>query len=149
MTLLLLLAISFAGGIVWLFNVEATAMVYGASSGWSPVTVGLTCAVGQTLAYAFLFFAGEWVLGRWRWAGRQMERTRARYGARLRRGFLGLTVPAALIGLPPMTGMAALAAGFRVRLLPLLTIALALRSVRFVVLAVAGGQLVAWWRGFF
>lgn len=146
MDLLLLLSISFAGGIVWLFNVEATAVVFGASSGWSPVLVGVICATGQSLAYLVLFFAGDWILGRWRWAGRKLERTRARYGERLRRGFLGLTVPAALVGVPPMTGMAALAGGFRVRLLPLLAIALPLRSVRFVVLAVAGTQLLAWWR---
>jgi membrane protein YqaA with SNARE-associated domain len=147
MSLLGLLLLSFAGGIVWLFNVETAAMVYGATSGFGPVAVGLTCALGQTLAYAFLFFAGDRLLRRWGWARRRVERMRARYDVRLRRGFLGLTAPAALVGMPPMTGMAALAGGFRVPLAPFVAIALTLRSVRFVVLAVAGAQIVSWWHG--
>jgi membrane protein YqaA with SNARE-associated domain len=145
MALISLLFLSFAGGIVWVFNVEAAAMLYGAAGGWNPVLVGVTCALGQSLAYTLLFFAGDRLLRRWGWGRRQVERALARYGERLAHSFLALTVPAALVGLPPMTGMAALAGGFRVRFAPLIGIALTLRTVRFVVLAAAGAQIVAWW----
>jgi len=145
MGLVTLLCLSFAGGIIWLFNVEAAAMVYGAAGAHHPVVVGITCALGQSLAYTFLFFAGEWLMRHWRWGRRQVERTEQRYGDRLRRGFLAFTVPAALVGLPPMTGMAALAGGFHVRYVALIAIALPLRTVRFVALAAAGTQIVAWW----
>jgi len=142
--ILSLLAFSFAGGIVWLFNVESAAVVYGNQSGWHPLTVGLTCAAGQTLAYTFLFYCGDWLYSRWRWAGKQVAKTRAKYGDRLGRSFLTLTAPAALIGLPPMTAMAALAGGFQVRLLPLVAIAFSLRFVRFTLLAAMGDRLTGW-----
>jgi len=141
-----LLCISFAGGIVWLFNVEATAVLYAGVGGHNPLLVGLTCAVGQSLAYTFLFFSGGWLLERWSWGRRQIERTRARYGAWLERSFLALTAPAALIGLPPMTAMAALAGGFHVRFLPMIGIAFSLRLVRLLALAFAGTEIAAWWR---
>ena len=118
-------------------------MYYGNQSGWHPLTVGLTCAAGQTLAYAFLFRCGDWLYARWRWAGRQVERTRRKYGARLSQSFLTLTAPAALIGLPPMTAMAALAGSFQVRLLPMIAIAFSLRLVRFTVLAAVGDRITA------
>lgn len=146
MVWLTLLCISFAGGIVWLFNVEATAVLYAGVGGHNPVLVGLTCAVGQSLAYTFLFFAGTWFFERWRWGKRQLERTRARYGERLRQSFLALTAPAALVGLPPMTAMAALAGGFQVRFVHMISIALSLRIVRFLALAFAGNEIAAWWR---
>lgn len=147
MELISLLLYSFAGGIVWLFNVEAAATVCGASGEHHPLLVGLTCALGQSLAYTFLFFAGEGLLRRWGWGRRLVQRTLDRYGEKLERGFLRFTVPAALVGLPPMTGMAAIAGGFKVRFVPMISIALTLRFVRFVVLAVAGTQIFAWWEG--
>jgi len=143
--LLSLLAFSFAGGIIWAFNVETAAMVCGARSGWHPLLVGFACAGGQSAAYVFLFFGGDWLLGRWCWGRRQVERTRARYGSRLESSFLIFTVPAALLGIPPMTGMAALAGGFKVRLVPMISIAFSLRLVRFTILASAGMQLMVWW----
>lgn len=144
MAILSLLAFSFAGGIVWVFNVESAAVVYGNQGGWHPLVVGLTCAAGQTLAYTFLFHCGDWLYARWRWAGRQVEKTRKKYGDRLSKSFLTFTAPAALIGLPPMTAMAALAGGFQVRLLPLIAIAFSLRLVRFTILAALGDKVSAW-----
>lgn len=145
MALVSLLFLSFAGGILWVFNVEAAAMLYGAAGTWNPLLVGVICALGQSLAYTLLFFAGDRLLRRWSWGRRQVERTLARYGERLEHSFLALTAPAALVGLPPMTVMAALAGGFRVRFAPMIGIALTLRSIRFVVLAAAGTQIIAWW----
>lgn len=139
-----LLAFSFAGGIVWLFNVETAAVAYGSEAGWHPLAVGLTCAGGQTLAYAFLFRFGDWLCARWRWVGKQVDRTRRKYGRRLSTSFLALTAPAALVGLPPMTAMAALAGSFKVRLVYLIAIAFSLRTIRFTVLAAVGDQLWSW-----
>lgn len=145
MAFLSLLAFSFAGGIVWIFNVESAAVLYGGKSAWHPLAVGLTCAAGQTLAYTFLFYCGDWLYAHWRWAGRKIERTRLKYGERLSKSFLTLTAPAALVGLPPMTAMAALAGSFQVRPLPLLAIAFSLRVVRFTLLAAVGQPLLSWW----
>ncbi|MCB9557601.1 MAG: hypothetical protein H6707_15945 [Deltaproteobacteria bacterium] len=144
MAFLLLIAIGFAGGIVWIFNVETAAAAYGATSGWHPIVVGLGCALGQASAYTALFFSGEFIGQRWGWARKQIVRTREKYGERLETGFLWFTAPAALIGLPPMTGMAAVAGGFHVRLLPMLAIAFSLRWVRFTIIAWAGPQLLLW-----
>jgi membrane protein YqaA with SNARE-associated domain len=147
--LLSLLVYSFAGSIVWVFNVEAAAVVAGASGSWHPLLVGATCAVGQALGYTLLYFAGEVVFRHWRWGQRKVEWTRRRYGDRLRTGFYGLTFTAALAGLPPLTAMAALAGGLPVRYLPMIAILLPLRIIRFTVLAAAGEGLLAWWRGLF
>jgi len=144
MGFLSLFAFSFAGGIIWVFNVETAAMVYGARSGWHPLLVGLACAGGQSAAYTFLFFAGDWLFRRWRWGRAQVERTRARYGSTPASSFLLLTVPAALVGIPPMTAMAALAGGCKVRLLPMIALAFSFRLIRFTILASAGTPLVAW-----
>jgi hypothetical protein len=147
MAILSLLLLSIAGGVVWLFNVEAAAILYG-SNGYHPVLVGLTCAVGQSIAYTLLYFGGDWLLGRWGWWRRGLERMRARWGERLKKGFLGATATAALIGLPPMTGMAAIAASFEVRYSRMIAIALSLRTLRFIILAAAGARIAAWWHGF-
>lgn len=147
MAILSLLLLSIAGGVVWVFNVEAAAVLYG-SKGFHPALVGVTCAVGQSIAYTLLYFGGDWLLRRWGWWRRSLERMRARWGERLRKGFLGATATAALIGIPPMTGMAAIAGGFDVRYPPMIAIALGLRTVRFIVLAAAGSRIAAWWHGF-
>ncbi len=144
MAILSLLAFSFAGGILWVFNVESAAVVYGNQGGWHPLVVGLTCAAGQSLAYTFLFYCGDWLCAHWRWVGKQVDKTRNKYGERLSKSFLTLTAPAALIGLPPMTAMAALAGGFQVRLLPLIAIAFSLRLIRFTILAAVGDKVSAW-----
>ncbi len=146
MEVITLIAWSFAGGICWLFHAETTAIALGAAGGWHPLTIALCCAGGQSLSYVFLFFCGDWLFARWRWWRQQVDRTEQKYGARLQKSFYALTAPAALVGVPPMTGMAALSGGFRVRLLPFIAIAFSLRLVHFFVLATAGSQLVAWWR---
>ena len=144
MEFLSLLAFSFCGGIVWIFNVEAAAIAMGASSGWHPLTVGLACAGGQSLAYTFLYYCGGWLLSRWRWFSRKVDAMLKRWDKRFARNFLLLTVPAALIGIPPMTGMAAVARSFKVRPAPLLLIAFSLRLLRFTVLASTGDAIPRW-----
>ncbi len=140
-----LLVFSFCGGIIWLFNVEAAAITMGVSSDWHPLLVALACAGGQSLAYLFLYYCGHWLLSRWRWFSRGVDRMLDRWGERLGRSFLLLTGTAALIGLPPMTGMAAVARSFKVRVLPLLLIAFSLRLLRFTVLASRGDAIPRWW----
>ena len=139
------LAYSFCGGIVWIFNVEAMAIAMGTRAGWHPLTVGLACAGGQSLAYIFLYYCSHWLLRRWRWFSRGVDRMLDRWGDRFKRSFLLLTAPAALIGLPPMTGMAAVARSFKVRLLPLIAIAFFLRLLRFTLLASTGDAIPRWW----
>jgi len=145
MEILSMIAFSFAGGIIWVFNVETASVVLGAREGWHPITVGLTCATGQSLSYCFLFFCGNGIFSRWGWGKRQVERTLARYGDKLNKSFLAFTMPAALVGIPPMTGMAALSGGFQVRFVSFIAIAFAFRLIRFIILAAAGTQLMAWW----
>jgi membrane protein YqaA with SNARE-associated domain len=145
MGLLTLLLFCFASGIIWLFNAEAACILAAGSGRWSPVTVGVVCALGQTLAYTFLYFGGTWLRDHWRWWRAQLERAETRWGRVLQRSFLALTAPAALIGIPPMTAMAALAGSFKVRFLWMIAIALIGRSVRFQVLAHAGVELAVWW----
>ncbi len=147
MAILSLLLLSIAGGVIWLFNVEAAAILYG-SNGFNPALVGVTCALGQSIAYTILYFGGDWLLRRWGWWRRRLEQMRARFHDRLHKGFLGATATAALLGIPPMTGMAAIAGSFEVRYPPLIAIALPLRTVRFIVLAAAGSRIAAWWHGF-
>ena len=62
-----LIALSFAGSIVWLVNTEGTAIVYGSQKAWNPFVVGLCCAIGQLGMHTVLYFAGGKVLARWRW----------------------------------------------------------------------------------
>lgn len=144
--LLSLYALSVAGGVIWLFNVEAAAILYGANLGYPAPVVGVVCAAGQATAYTLLFLFSGWLLPRWRWAQRQTEALLRKYGERIERSFLIFTATAAFIGLPPMTGMAIVAPGFRVRLPTMLAIAFSLRVVRFTILAAFGLQLAAWWK---
>ena len=145
MEFLSLLTYSFCGGIVWILNVEAMAIAVGAGSGWHPLTVGLACAGGQSLAYLFLYYCSHWLLRRWRWFSRQVDRMLNRWGDRFNRSFLLLTAPAALVGLPPMTGMAVMARSFKVHVVPLMVIAFSLRLLRFTVLASTGNTIPLWW----
>lgn len=146
MEFLSLLAYSFCGGIIWLFNVEAMAIAVGAGGSWHPLVVGLACAGGQSLAYLFLYYCSHWLLSRWRWFSRGVDRMLSRWGERLNGSFLLLTAPAALIGLPPMTGMATVARSFKVPVVPLMLIAFSLRLLRFTVLASTGDAIPGWWR---
>ena len=145
MGLVTLFLFCFAGGIVWLFNAEGACVLAAGSGRWSPVTVGVVCTLGQTAAYTFLYFGGGWLRDHWRWWRRQLERAEAKWGHVLQRGAVALTAPAALLGVPPMTAMAALAGSFKVRFLWVLVFALTFRSVRFQLLAHAGVELAVWW----
>lgn len=149
MALLSLYLLSVAGGVIWIFNVEAAAILYSGKLGYHPLIVGPICALGQSTAYALLFIFGDALHARWAWARRQTDRMLSRWGDRLDSRFLVFTAAAAMFGVPPMTGMALIAPGFRVRLLPLLAVALSLRTIRLILLAAFGAQLVAWWHRVF
>jgi membrane protein YqaA with SNARE-associated domain len=143
--LLTLIGICFVGGLFWVANAEATAILYGAQLGWNPLLVGIVSALSQCAMYTLLFWGGDWLIAKWTWLGRKVEKTRARFKARLDKSYLTMTATGALVGLPPMTVMALLAGGFNVRLRTLLAIAFGLRFVRFTVLAAVGTQLQQFW----
>jgi membrane protein YqaA with SNARE-associated domain len=145
--LLSLAGICFLGGAVWVFNAETTVIVYGAEFGFHPFLVGLVAATAQCAMYALLFYSGGWLMTHWRWLGSKIEKARNRFADHLQERYLVATASAALIGLPPMTAMAALGKGFQVRILRLLIVAFIFRVVRFTLLAALGFQLRAFWQG--
>src|SRR5947208_1373797 len=111
MDLLILYAAGLLGSIVWFVPVVPTCVLY-ARLGWNPVLVGLATASGQTLGYGLIYLGGEQLVRRWSRLARQVERTRARHGPGLERRYLLTSLLAALIALPPMGAMAAMAPGF-------------------------------------
>ncbi len=144
--LLSLAGMCFLGGAVWIFNAEATVIVYGAEFGFNPFLVGLVAATAQCAMYVVLYFTGAWIIRHWRWLGKKIEKARDKFASHLEKRYLVATAPAALIGIPPMTAMAALATGFQIRLLPMLTVAFIFRVARFTFLAALGFQLRSFWQ---
>ena len=133
-----LIAISFVGTVVWVLSPEATAVIYGSQGRLPAVVVGALCATGQGLMVVLLYYMGAQLCERWTWLKHKVEKTRQRFGARLNQHFLLLSLPAGIFGIPPMLAMAAMAHGFRVRLVPFLAIAAGGRFLRFTVLAASG-----------
>lgn len=130
------------GSVFPVISTEATAVFYGTEGGWHPLLVGLFCALGQCTTYVALYFGGEKLVMRWNWLARQVHKVRGRFGDRLEGGYLGFAFVGSIVGLPPMNGMMALAAGFNVRLLHIWPISFVGRLIRFTVLAAVGGSLV-------
>lgn len=139
-----LLLLSFAGSVVWLFNTEATAIVYGSQKGWHPLFVGVICALGQLGMHVALYLGGARLAVRWRWLREREERVRRRWGERLEQRYLIVTAVGAFLGAPPVVVMAALAPGFGVPLRHLVPIVFPLRVARFTLLAALGTQIGPW-----
>lgn len=141
---LALLAISFVGSTLWVFNAEATAAVYGAQMDWPPLAVGVVAATGQACAYVLFYLGGDALVERWGWLHDKVARTRRRFRDHLERRYLILTGVSALVGLPPVVAVAALAPGFGIPLHHLLAVAFTLRVVRFSTLAWLGDRVLQW-----
>lgn len=139
-----LYGISFVGGVFWIANAETTAALYAAKLGWNPFAVATICTAGQMSVYGLLFRTGGWLVPKWRWLARQVERTKTKHGHRLENGYLATTAFAAGLGVPPMSAMAVLASGFQVSLRHFLLLAGTLRFARFLAFAVAGQSLLDW-----
>lgn len=137
---LLLLAVSFVGQIVWILSPEAMAILYGRQI--SPPLVGLLCATGQLPMHLLLYAGGARILPRLPFMARTIERTRTRLSASAR-PYLATTFVSAIIGLPPIVAMTALAAGFGIGPRRLLAVTYAGRLIRFTTLAAGGASLVA------
>ena len=121
---------------------EVSAVYYGAELGWHPLAVGAVVAAGQGPMYVLLYLGGErWVL-RWKRLARMVARTRDRHAAHLERNYMALTAVAAMLGVPPVIAMCAMAAAFDVRLARLLPVVVACRVLRFTLLA-SGGAVTA------
>ncbi len=131
---LALWAISLVGSTVWLVSAEATSAVYGGRLGWHPLAVGLIAALGQSTAYVLFYYGGDALIARWTWLHDKVTRTRRR--------FLVLTGVSALVGIPPVVAVAALAPGFGIPLSHLISVAFTLRVVRFTTLAWLGERVL-------
>jgi membrane protein YqaA with SNARE-associated domain len=146
MALLALLALSALSTVVPGLP-EGTAVVYVEKYHWDRLPVATLCAAGQCLAFAVFYVGGEQLVSRWKRLHREVERVRARFTLHLEERFLGLTALAAVFGIPPAVGMAALGSAFHVPLRSLLSVLFVGRVARFLVLIFFGHQLTAWWHG--
>jgi membrane protein YqaA with SNARE-associated domain len=135
MSLLSLAAVAFIGTVFWLVSPEAATALVGAQRKWSPLTIGLVAAAGQSVALGGLFFFGDQLRRRWRWFDEKCERARTK--SRLGRPGYATSVvaAAAMLGFPPVSVTAALVPGVAPRPLRLLPLMLVLRFARFAVLA--------------
>jgi membrane protein YqaA with SNARE-associated domain len=134
MSLIGLAAAAFIGTVFWIVSPEAAVALVGAARHHSALTIGLVAAGGQSVALVALFFFGAELRRRWRWFDRKCERART--------GRLGsegtatsVAVGAGLLGFPPVSVTTTLLPGVAPRPLRLLPLVLALRLVRFAVLA--------------
>jgi hypothetical protein len=148
MAFLSLIGIAFIGSVFWVLNVEAAAIYYGGELAWNPVAVGLTAALGQNLMYIILYKGGDELIHRWQWLGARVEKTRQRFSGHLTSRYLWITAVAALLGIPPVVAMVALASGFNLSMKAILAITYPIRTLRFTILAIFGETLFAWWNGF-
>jgi hypothetical protein len=142
-----LLGLSFGGALIWAFAAEGWAVYYGTALGWHPLAIGLVCATGQCAMYTLLYWTGGWMVLRWPWLARQIGRTRQRFARHLVERYLVATAVGALLGMPPMTGMAVLGRAFSAPYRGLIVIAFVMRFIRFTILGAIGTQLQDWWAG--
>jgi membrane protein YqaA with SNARE-associated domain len=138
-----LVGFAFAGPIVSPFfpplATEAMAIVFG-GRGMHPAVVGLACTIGQNLMYVLLYFSGGKLVERWPRLHRQIDLIRVKHSG-ARRTFTLVTISAAFFGLPPVLPIAIIAKGFGMRIQTLLLIGIPLRFLRFVCLALIGGEI--------
>jgi hypothetical protein len=142
MSLFGLCAAAFIGTVFWIVSPEAATAFAGSLRRWSPLTIGLVAAVGQSLALVGLFFFGAELRRRWRWFDRKCERARTGSLGTARTS-TGVAASAGLLGFPPVSVTTALLPGVAPRPLRLLPLVLALRFVRFTALA-WGAALFGW-----
>lgn len=143
MSLLGLAAVACLGTVFWAVSPEAAVALAGAQHRWSPLTIGLVSAGGQSVALAGLFFFGAELRRRWRWFDRKCERARAESRLGTARASAGVVAAASILGVPPVSVTAALLPGVAPRPVRLLPLMLVLRLARFTAMAWAAA-LCGW-----
>ena len=137
--LLELYLIGCVGTVVWVVNAEIATMLYGASSSTThPLMIGLAAALGQCTSYLIFLRWGSPLVARFAWVKGIVSKTETRYGERIKSGFLGITIMAAVFGIPPVIGLILLAKPFRISGRTVIAIAFLGRFFRFTLLAVFG-----------
>ena len=130
-----LFGIGVVGTVFWLVSPEAGVALFASSRHWNPFVIALVAAGGQAVSLTLLFLFGDQLRQRWRWFDRQCERVRVRLGDRMARSAVIVAAASGLAGVPPVSVSATLAPGMAPRPLPLLPLMIAMRVVRFTVLA--------------
>jgi len=130
------------GTLIWVVSPEAAVALFALSNRWNPILIALVAAGGQAVSLTLLFLFGGQLRQRWRWFDRQCERVRARLGDRMARSSVIVAASSGLAGVPPVSVAATLAPGLAPRPLPLLPLMIAMRVVRFTVLAALTTRLL-------
>ena len=136
---LTLFGIGAVGTVFWVVSPEVSAVYYGKELGWPSLAVGGLIATAQAPVYLGIFLGGDRLVGRWRWLATKVERTRTRFERHLHSRYLGLTLVAAILGVPPVLAMCALAGPFGVKARHLMPVVVFGRLIRFTTLAGTGG----------
>lgn len=139
MDALTLVAVGFAGTLVWVANPEAAVVLATSHHRLAPLAIAALVTVGQATALALLYGGGGWLAARWPWFGRQCARVRERLGPRAGGRATAVIASSGLLGFPPASALSAVAPGLGLsggRVFPLL---LALRLVRFIAVALLAG----------
>jgi len=143
---LVMLAIGLVSPVVWLFNAEVVAVWAGlvATRPWPPVVFLL--AAGQAVTFSLLFLGGDQLARRFGWLRRRVERFQSDAARleRFRRGSLWWLLAAAIIGIPPLVALSAIAPSLGVRFRTFALVALGGRTVRFFLLAGLPGLFSRW-----
>ena len=132
-----LILVGIVGSVFWVVNTETMAM-YAGTQGMHPLWVGGLCSFGQNIVYIALYVGGDWLIKRWSWLRVKVEFLSEKLSASSSKTFLAVTAMAAVLGVPPIVGMVALAPAFRIPLLHVLAITLPCRAIRFSILAALG-----------
>ncbi len=132
--------------IIFVINSEGWAAFVGLTGARPWAGVALALALGQTVCFSALYFGGHKLVARLPKVQRRLERFDAERYRPLVYVWISL---AALIGLPPMIAMSALASGLGVSFPALFGLALAGRFARFSLLAAlpsmfTGGPKTDW-----
>jgi membrane protein YqaA with SNARE-associated domain len=135
MTAATLFGIGVIGTVFWAASPEAAVALFTATRGWNPPVVAVVATGGQAVSATLLFLFGGELRRRWRWFDLKCERLRVRIGERMARRAPVVAVTSGLLGFPPLSLTATLAPALAPRPKPLLPILLAMRFVRFTVIA--------------
>lgn len=132
--LLVLLAWSFVGAYVWIFNVEVAVVLFALKyERVSPLLIGLAAGVGQASCYLVGFLFSEQLYRRVAWLRERVDRMIDQ--DKFRRYALTLTVSGALVGVPPFSLVSIAGGLLRFSPLRFALIVYSMRIVRFTVIA--------------
>ena len=132
-------------GLFSLINSEAATVLAVVKYDTPAWLAALACASGQTTMYLLLYQFGELLIKKWVWFHDQIERAKTRYADHLDRNVVVLTAIGALLGVPPLFLMAALAPGLNMRRWVLCITVWPIRAGRFWLIATFSEQLKFLW----